>query len=224
MPTALRLARTLERARYLRHDAQTRSYELGPAVYRAASVTRSHSELVRVARPHLRQLAEQIAETAALGVWEQVESVIMDVILTPRPFKPVIPVGTRIPGLVTLHAQIAVAFAPGGVLEAALALDHPRLTEHTLTDPVKLREQIELIRREGVAYGIETIAVGMSSVAAPVFEPDGKVAGSIAVVAPTERFGPIEMREYGAAVSRTAAQVSRALGLPEGHEPPSVTT
>jgi DNA-binding IclR family transcriptional regulator len=216
LPTALRLARTLEKARYLRQNSQTRSYELGSAIYRAVSVTRSHSELIRVTRPHLEGLTKLTTETSALGVWEHGESLIIDIILTPRPFKPVIPVGTRIPGLATLHGQVAVAFAPQSVLEAALALDHPRYTEHTLTTAEELKAQIECIRRERVAFGIETIAVGMSSVAAPIFGPDGNVAASIAVVAPTERFGPIEMREYGSAVSRAAELVSRELGAGDG--------
>ncbi|MFH0916451.1 MAG: IclR family transcriptional regulator [bacterium] len=215
MPTALRLARTLEKSRYLRHDARTRSYELGSAIYRAVSVTRSHSELIRVARPHLESLTEFTTESTALGVWEHGESLIIDMILTPRPFKPANLVGTTIPGLAGLYGQIAVAFAPDSVLEAALALDHPQITAHTITDPAQLREEIERIRRERVAFGVETVVIGICTVAAPIFDSSGKVAACMAVVAPTERFGPVQMREHGAAVLREATLVSRELGYTE---------
>ena len=216
MPTALRLARTLEKSHYLRQNGQTRGYELGSAIYRAGSVTRSHAELIRITHPHLERLTELTTETTALGIWELGWSHIIDLVLTPRPFKPIIRVGNTIPGLATLHAQIAAAFGPSSILEAALAANHPYYTEHTLTDPIRLREQIECIRREGVGFAIETLTIGMSSVAAPIFGPEGDVAASVAVVAPVERFGPIEMREHGAAVTREAALVSSELGYAAG--------
>jgi IclR family pca regulon transcriptional regulator len=216
--TALRLVKTLEDSRYLRRGARNRSYELGPAIFRIASLTRSHSQLILVARPHLEHLTELTTESSALGVWEHGESLILDMILTPRPFKPANQVGTTFPGLTALYAKIALAFAPDSVREAALAMNHPRITEHTITDPVQLREEIERIRRERVAFGLETVVVGICTVAAPIFDSGGKVTASMAVVAPTERFGPIEMRKYGAAVQLTAALVSRELGWTEGLE------
>ena len=121
MPTALRLARTLEQSRYLHYDERTRSYELGSAVYRAASGLRSHSELTRAARPHLMRLTEQTTESTALGVYQHGESLIIDMILTPRPFKPANLVGTSFPGLTTVYAKIALAFGPENMLDAALA-------------------------------------------------------------------------------------------------------
>jgi IclR family KDG regulon transcriptional repressor len=199
----------------LRRGSRTRTYELGPAIYRVASLTRSHSQLILVARPHLERLTERTTESSALGVWEHGESLILDMILTPRPFKPANLVGTTFPGLAALYAKIAMAFAPESVREAALAMNHPRITEHTVTDPVELREEIERIRRERVAYGLENVVVGICTVAAPVFDSGGKVAASMAVVAPTERFGPVEMREYGAAVMQAADLVSRELGWAE---------
>jgi len=215
VPTTLRLVRTLERSRFLFQNPQTRRYELGSAIYRAASVPRSHSELIRIARPHLERLTEVTSESTALGIWEHGESLIIDMVFTPRPFKPESLVGKTIPGLIALYGQIAVAFESETVLEAALALHHPRYTEHTVTDPGQLRKAIERIRREQVAYGIETIVLGQCTVAAPVFEAGGRVAASMAVVAPTERFGPVETREYSAAVQHAATQLSTELGWSE---------
>ena len=219
MPTALRLARTLQKAGYLRQDPKTRSYELGSAFYRAASVTRSHSELARIARLHLEHLTEVTTESAALGVWERGDAHIIDMVLTPRPFKPANQAGRIIPGLSSSCARIAVAFAPEHVLEAALAMDHPQITQFTPTDPVQLRVEIERIRHEGVAFGIETLTIGTCAVSAPVFDASGRVVASLAVVAPTERFGPVEMREHAAAVLREADLLSRDLGA-AGNTPP----
>ena len=218
MPTTLRLARTLEKSGYLYQNPQTRSYELGSVLYRVASVTRTHSELIHAARPHLERLASVTSESAALGVWERGSAHILDMVLTARPFKPANQAGRIIPGLASSCGRIAVAFAPESVLEAALAMDHPQLTEHTPADPVQLRGEIERIRRERVAFGVETISIGMCAVAAPVFDSSDRVIASMAVVAPTERFGPVEMRAHAAAVTRETTLLSQELGWKEEPE------
>ncbi|MFH1833921.1 MAG: IclR family transcriptional regulator [bacterium] len=219
MPTTLRLTRTLQKSGYLSRNPQTRSYELGSAIYRAAMVPRSHSELVRVARPHLERLVELTTESAGLGVWERGEANIIDMVLTPRSFKPTNQAGRTIPGLASSCGRIAVAFGPEHVLEAALAREHPKLTEHTVTDPAKLREEIERIRREHVSFGIETISIGTCAVSAPVFDSDGRVVASVAVVAPTERFGTVERRAHAEVLQREATLLSHELGYADGQDP-----
>ena len=189
MPTALRLARTLERSGFLERNEQTRAYELGSAMYRSEFVPRSHPELIRVSRPHLRALTELTTETTAVGVWEHGKSLILDIVPTPRPFKIPMRRGETIPGTAAVYAKLALAFAPESVLLAGLALNHPRYTEHTITDSVRLREELERVRSDRLAFSIETVVVGICTVGAPVFDLSGNVAGAIAVVAPTERFG-----------------------------------
>jgi DNA-binding IclR family transcriptional regulator len=132
-----------------------------------------------------------------------------------RPFKPTNLVGTSFPGLSTLYAKIAVAFGPENLWDAALASEIPHVTSQTVTNPLLVREEMELIRREGVAYGIETLVVGICTVAAPIFDAAGTVAASMAVVAPTERFGPVEMREHAIAVLQETTLTSRELGWKE---------
>ena len=175
--------------------------------------------MIRIAHPHLERLSETTTESAALGVWERGDTHIIDMVLTPRPFKPANQVGRTIPGLASSSAKIFVAFAPESVLEAALAMDHPQITPHTVTNPVQLREQIERIRRERVAFGIETLTIGICAVSAPIFDSTGRVIASMAVVAPTERFGAVEMREHAAAVLRETTLLSRELGWTDGPDP-----
>jgi DNA-binding IclR family transcriptional regulator len=215
MPTALRLARTLARSRYLHYDERTRSYELGSAVYRAASGLRSYSELIRLGHPHLVRLTEQTTESTALGVFQHGESLVIDMVLTPRPFKPTSMVGTSFPGLTSLYAKIAVAFGPDTMLEEALASEIPSITDQTITDRAVVRGEIELIRREGVAFGIETLVLGICTVAAPIFDAAGSVTASMAVVAPTERFGPVQMREHAAALRQETMLLSHEFGWRE---------
>lgn len=86
------------------------------------------------------------------------------------------------------------------------------MTDHTITDPALLRDEIELIRREGVAFGIDTLGVWICSVAAPIFDASDSIVASIAVVSPADRFDPVQMREQAGAVLQETVLMSHEFG------------
>jgi DNA-binding IclR family transcriptional regulator len=133
-------------------------------------------------------------------------------VVTSRPFKPHNAVGSAMPGLANVHTRVFLAFGPESARAAALSRPIEKRTEHTVTDPAALAEELAKIRREGMAFGLQEWNVGMCAVAAPVFDSAGEVRACIAVVAPTERFGPAEMKSYARALKETAAALSRELG------------
>lgn len=211
--TAFRLVKTLEGLKYLTYNPQTGKYHLGSSMLRAAYLTLSHSELVRIADPILQKLAEETTETINLTVPTDQGVLLVDTVLTSRPFKPHNPPGMFMVGLANVHARIFLAYEPESVQESALAKPQQRRTEYTTTDAQKLAEQLALIKHEGVALSFQEMNLGMCAVGAPVFDSNGVVRASMAVVAPVERFGPAEVAHYGAAVKDAAAVLSRELGF-----------
>ena len=210
--TAFRLLKTLEATKYLACDPRTGRYHLGSSMLKAAYLTLSHSSLVRIANPHMQRLAEETTETVNLAVPTDQGAMIVDTVLTSRPFKPHNPPGSLMPGLSTVHSRIFLAFKSESEWETALSQPLERRTEFTITDPQRLRHELVKIRREGIAYGLQEWSVGMCAVGAPIFDSNGTVRACLAVVAPSERFGPTEMLEYGAAVKETATTISQELG------------
>jgi DNA-binding IclR family transcriptional regulator len=213
--TVYRLVITLQREGFLECDSRTHRYHLGPAFLKTGYLVTSLSELARIAHPHLERLTEITSEATMLAVWRNGEALIVDAVPTPGAFSFRVLVGSTIPGLATVHGRIFAAYAPDDVREAALAAHHVRYTEYTMVDPQGLREELEYIRREGVAFGSQQTHQGMCSVDAPVFGPDGSVVASLAVAVPLERFGPAETRRCMTAVKQVAATLSRELGYRE---------
>jgi DNA-binding IclR family transcriptional regulator len=211
-PTAFRLVKTLEEAKYLSFDAEKGTYHLGVSILKGAYLMLSPTELARVAHPFMEQLAATTTETVVLAVWVDHEAVVADRVLTPRPFKPDNPVGLAMPGLANIHARIFLAFGPERERMMAIHRLVERRTPYTTTDPEALAVTLEQIRREGMAIGIQEWNLGMCAVGAPVFDAGGQVRASLAVVAPIERFGEVEQLAYASAVKDTAAEVSASLG------------
>ena len=212
-PTAFRLVKTLEEAKFLSFDASKATYHLGVSILKGSYLMLSPSELARTAHPFMDRLTEITTETSILAVEADHVAIIAARVLTPRPFKPDNPVGLPMAGLANVHSRIFLAFRPESEWQAALSTPVEKRTPHTQTDPEDLAAELAKIRHDGVAYGMQEWNLGMCAVAAPVFDAGGHVRASLAIVAPSERFGLPERESHAAAVRQTAGLVSAALGF-----------
>jgi DNA-binding IclR family transcriptional regulator len=112
---------------------------------------------------------------------------------------------------VTLHStalgKALLASLSEEKLEAIIADSGLRAqTDQTITDPEELREEVETIRRDGVAYDTEEHIRGMGCVAAPIQLP-GRRHASISVTGPVSRVTTEQSREVYARTVRRAANV-----------------
>jgi DNA-binding IclR family transcriptional regulator len=210
--TTRRLVKTLELSKWLAFDQVSGKYHLGPSVLRAYYLATSDAALVRTAHPCLVDLAEETTETAILSVWSAEGPIIVDSVPTSRFFKPYTAVGMLLPGVSSADAQILIAFAPEETWDALLATPVEPRTEHTVTDPDRLRERWRAIRREGIAYDLGEWNAEAPAVAAPVFDQSGQVRAALTVVPPIERGSPEQMERHGLATKRAAAKLSAVLG------------
>jgi DNA-binding IclR family transcriptional regulator len=214
-PTAFRLVRTLEEAKFLSFDASKGTYHLGVSILKGSYLMLSPSELARIARPYLDRLTEITTETSILTVEADHVALIAARVLTPRPFKPDNPVGLPMSGFGNVHTRIFLAYRPESEWRPALTTTLEKRTPHTRTDPEELIAELTKIRREGVAIGMQEWNLGMCAVAAPVFDAGGQVRASLAIVAASERFGPEQREIYVPQVIEMAGLVSTALGHQE---------
>jgi DNA-binding IclR family transcriptional regulator len=215
--TTYRILRTMEAARFLVFKPETSAYHVGPAMFPASYLVQAQSEIARVARPFLEQVAQETGETAALAVEVDGVVVVADQVLTSHFFKPSSPIGRVLDDLGNANSKIFAAFKSEEERRAILASHHPQLTPHTITAPDDLSREFERIRRDGVAYDFEEQRLGVCAVGVPVLGPLGEVKATLTVVAPRERFDAEAMRLCTEVVRRIGASLSAYLGFP-GYE------
>jgi DNA-binding IclR family transcriptional regulator len=91
------------------------------------------------------------------------------------------------------------------------------LTSRTIVDPARLRSELTTIRRDGFAAAIDELELGLSAVAAPVFDEKGGVVAALSVSGPTLRLTPKRIAELRPLVIKQCRALSRELGhRPEG--------
>lgn len=63
-----------------------------------------------------------------------------------------------------------------------------KLGPNTITDPIKLKEHLKQIRKNGYAISFEERIKGSVSIGAPIFDFSGKVIASLSISGPISRF------------------------------------
>lgn len=210
-----RLLLTLMSGGLLVRDSRTDLFSLSPLVASLGRRAQRSDTLMRIARPVLLRLAEESGETASLAMLQGECWVYLDGVESAQAMRLTLSPGETFP----LHAgcvgKVLLAFQPDGFTEALLARPLPPCTANTITDPARLRREMAQIRATGVGFSDSETTPGVRSVAAPVFDPDGRMTICLVISGPTFRIADAALPALFAQVRRGAAELSRALGYRE---------
>nr|WP_320132484.1 IclR family transcriptional regulator [uncultured Holophaga sp.] len=213
--TAYRMLRTLELKGFLAFDPRTERYHIGPATIPVAYLSLSYVGFARSTHPILERLAADTGETVELAVEGEGGAVVVDQVATRHPFKPNLPLGRVMRNLANSCVKALAAHLPPAARERLLRAPHPVLTPHTLTDPMRLAEELAEVLREGRAYDQEEQDLGICAVSVPVFGAGHQLKAILTVIAPVERFGVKERKRITEMARASAGELARVFGRPE---------
>ncbi|MGW0710115.1 IclR family transcriptional regulator [Streptomyces sp. NPDC002643] len=203
--TVFRVCGDLVRLGWLERDGEV--YRLGGKLFELGSLVPRRHDLRETALPFLQDLFEATHETVHLGVREGHEVVYVERIHGHDPLRLPSRIGGRLPLTCTGVGKALLAFSGAELTEEVLAAPLPSLTPYSITDPRRLRTAVEQAQVSGLAYEEQEAALGVSCIAAPVF--DGPVAAAaLSVAVPRDRFHPAQLAP---AVRTAALGLSRAL-------------
>jgi IclR family KDG regulon transcriptional repressor len=209
----LRIVSTLEAGAYLTRDPGTKRYRLGVRLFHLGMIVRHQMDLRAVAQPELRRLAELTGETAALFVPDPLGPICIDVIQSSKAMRVFAQLGSRMPWNAGTSPKVILAYLPEEERERILARGtFERFTEHTVTDPRRIREILSDIRRVGYHVGVRDLDVDALGIAAPIFDDTAQIAGAIGVAAPAVRLPDAEIEPMIDLVRGATGEISRLLG------------
>lgn len=156
---------------------------LGPGA-RLLSLSRFFDEkqiIVGAAAPILHALAVKAGYVVQLGTLEN-EMVTYRIKTGIGAGELFTKVGMQLEAYCTGIGKVLLSHLPNDQLEAYLESDpFPALTARTITDPVRLREELVAVRKQGFAFDREEIAEGLACVAVPIVGSDTRVYAAISV-------------------------------------------
>lgn len=215
--TAFRLVSTLRRAGYLVQDPKTGRYSLGLRLLQHGQTVAAQLDIRRVAHPTMVTLAQRARGTIFLAILSGSEVFNVERIESPDPVRIAFDVGllARYPHTVAT-GKVLLAALPDDERERVIAgLELAALTPNSIIDRDPLRLEIARVRRQGYAINHQEQIIGISGVAAPIYDRDGRVIAALAIAGPSARFTRESLPILIPWVQAAAGEVSSNLGAPE---------
>lgn len=210
-PTVHRLLATLAEAGYVRLDGNR--HLLGPRLFELANRALDGFDLREAAAPELDRLRDATGETVRLSVIDRGEALCIDQRSAPQPVR----LGSGVGARVAFHASAAgkALFAHLPVAERARALDGgalPALTPNTIREPEALRRELDLVKARGYALSVDEQTPGVSAVAAPILDREGRPLGALSVSGPSYRLPSDRLHPFGRDLIEAARRASGNAG------------
>ena len=215
--TTHRYVITLVALGYLEQGA-SRKYRLGPRVTDLGISAIDSTGLRERAHPSLEELRQRTSHTASLAVLDGDEVLYVDHARGFRRDQGKIDLdlspGSRLPAHCTAMGKLLLAYLPEHEQRELLA--SLQLTKHgpnTITAKQTLREQLEQIRKDGLAVNDQELDPELRSIAAPVRDRTGAVRAAVNLAAPSSAVALAELVDaLGPQLVATADNISAQLG------------
>jgi len=209
--TVYRLLTTLEEEGFVyqvdgsRYALGWRAFELGAAVSPWQAI---RQPVLRV----LESLVDQTRETAHLAVLDEGEVLYIEKVEAPRSLRMPSAVGRRVPVHCTALGKVLLAGLKDETVRTMIYSSPLRaFTRNTITDPDRLREEIQLVRRQGYAVDREEIEEGLMCVGAPLIDDQGQTCAAISISGPSTRILR-RLERHADAVREACRSLSDELG------------
>lgn len=187
---AFRHLHTLCHAGFLTQSPDSGRFAVGRRAYALVGAISESDALVRSARAEMARLRDARGHTVTLArLVDGPKVMIVDVESGRATVQYVLKIGVMFDLHASAHGKVALAFGPEGLLQQVLGSGLGRQTEFTVTDPIRLRRELDTVRARGWASAAQETVRGMNTIAAPLMSRRG-YEGSIGLFAPIELLPP----------------------------------
>jgi IclR family pca regulon transcriptional regulator len=207
--SVFRLVYTLEHCGFVRRAGE-RQYRLGPKILSLGFNFVAGHDVVDVARPHLEQLRDTVGASSHLGVLDADEVIYLIRVPSRQALISNIGVGSRLPVHSTTMGRMLLCEADEATLREVWRRAQPG-TDRASEDSFLVMIADDRVR--GVVATASHYEPGLTSVAAPVRDREGRIVAAINVSAPAQILPLAEAQETTVPhVLATARLISVALG------------
>jgi len=165
----------------------------------------------------MQAISQELNESVSLALLSRGEALVLAFIESTSAFHVVTRVVAKLPAHCTVQGKIMLAHMTRAEVKRILREHGMQIyTPNTLHSFEALEPELERIRREGYAVDNGEFHIGLSSVAAPIYDENGSVCYSFSIVSMFHRIGSPEFAHAKELVLSAARDISHALGYQGG--------
>jgi DNA-binding IclR family transcriptional regulator len=212
--TVSRLLHILVHYKLLQQDHSSKKYVLGKSALDLGTAAQRYidSRLIIAAQAGLNELRDRVGELVSLEVLSGRSSTVVCHAASTLPVMVSSNIGQRLPVYAVAGAKSILAFLPSEEVDELIGRRKlTPFTPKTITDPKRIRLELEGIREQGFSVDRGEYYPDVQAIGAPVFNADGRPVAAVVMPVPAYRMAS-QLRSNGPAlVKKTAARISAAL-------------
>lgn len=209
--SAHRLLTSLNDRGYVTRDPETGRYQLGLHVYALGQLTKNRNQIRQAAMPILEELCQRTGFTVHLAVPETANMIYVERLHAPGRVAHMADVEYSLPAHITSSGKAIAAFNPT-LADARRMAGFPAWTPASIQDAERFEAALDEVRRRGFAVNDGEVLTGMTAVAAPVRDKDGRARAAISLVATSAEIQH-RVDSVGRIAIAAASQLSRVLEI-----------
>lgn len=209
--TCYRYLRSLHQAGLLARVGSG-SYVVGPRVLAMDRISRLSDPVYSIGSPVVRELSQRTGFSALLSVLYSDSVMCVQQEATADAPENLFGRGQQRPLVAGATANIILAHLPQHQLRSVFNKQRERIARAGLgEDWESLRAALKTIRQQGFSFSMGEYRAGIAGLAAPLFNREGEVLGSIALATSTKSRRLTRFKTLAPAVMEAAAQISEGI-------------
>ena len=211
--TTFHLARTMVSLGYLRQEKDSKRYRIGRPLFALAASALDEIEMVNVATPLLEDLSRESGESGHFGVRMGDAVVVIARTSGPGAFQLTERVGVVRPVHCTALGKIILAsLRPDQLTRFLERIELKPSTDKSITSSSVLLDEIEQVRRTGVAFDDGEFNPEVRCIAVPVMDFTGQTVGALGISGPVWRLSIQALQNHSRTIRAAANRLSAEFG------------
>lgn len=211
--TAFHLVKTMTQLGYVRQDSSSKNYFLGRPLYQLAVASRGEEELEEISKTFVSQLADRTGETAHFAVPSRDTVMIVSKFDGSSAFKLSERLGEVRPCYCTAIGKMYLSTLSETDFEGYLSrVKFESHAQRTIMDADRLREEVAIIRKEGIAFDDAEFHPELRCAAVPVYDMKNAFVGAIGISGAVWRLSISALQNKVPILQEISRQMSQELG------------
>ena len=214
--TAHRILSSLKDTQWLTWENKTKRYAIGNHLLKIAVSIVSELDIKKISLPYIQGLSRKLNESVYLTYRIGLERMFLEQIHGEHELLQFVEMGKSFPLWTGAPGKVIMAHLDAEEIEMVInQFKKANIRYLASGQPIKitmLRKELSEIRKKGIAFSSGERIVGSFSVAAPIFDCNGKILGSVSIGGPNSRFNKKKAIHCSPHVIETANKISLQLG------------
>ena len=211
--TVYRFLQTMLTLGYVQQENESDRYRLTMKVFELGSKALSQTDLVEVAKDHIRMLADVSGETVHLGSLIESEIIYLHKVDSRHMLGMYSRIGRRAPLHCTAIGKVLMAWETPERRDHILqGVEFKRFRESTLVDRQAYEQELQKVKAQGFGEDREEFEDHVRCVGVPIFDRLNRPVAGMSISFPTFRYDPARAQEVIAMLREASRDISARLG------------